>query len=75
MVLTLIFKLLLAMDFYQSLVASLTILAPLVAIEILLLLLETSSLGLSRFSEAWPRPSLHHSYGSAGVGDFGPDYL
>ncbi|APC08819.1 hypothetical protein [Neomoorella thermoacetica] len=57
-VLTLIFKFLLAMSFYQSMVASLTTLATLGAIEILLLPLETSSLGLERFSEAWPRPSL-----------------
>ncbi|BCV22162.1 hypothetical protein [Moorella sp. Hama-1] len=57
-VLTLIFKFLLAMSFYQGLVASLTTLATLGAIEILLLPLETSSLGLSRFSDAWPRPSL-----------------
>ncbi len=57
-VLTLIFKFLLGMNFYQGMVASLTTLATLGAIEILLLPLETFSLGLERFSDAWSRPSL-----------------
>jgi len=57
-VLTMIFKFFLAMNFYQSMIASLLTLATLGAIEIFLLPIETHSLGLSRFSDAWPRPLL-----------------